>query len=251
MNIDDAVIGSGGFGVVIVDPEDKTRVIKLMRPLVQCFDAQREYANHRSIYTAYSRFVRDHHELRHRVAVPDPVGFNICTDDLIANCMNYNCSYTMERVSSSRRDGLQQHVLLNEDHQYMAGFIYFAEKDVAKVPATVTLTPQDKRAKRPRGAFLGIRDLEMRGMNVRDTAYLMGVLHGFVYKAGLHPKDVEIVLDASNTLVMYDFGMVNEGYTSDDREFDMYVPGEDDPLVGPYTQGVRYVYPTYVGGGRR
>ena len=112
--------------------------------------------------------------------------------------------------------------------------------------SNVNLTPQDKMIKRPRGVFLGIRQVKAMGLNITKCVFLMGILHGFVYKAGFYPKDVEIVVDTRNRLIMYDFGMVNLEYTFEDREIDMYIPQYEDSLSEIYNKGVTFVFPSFI-----
>lgn len=132
---------------------------------------------------------------------------------------------------------------MNSDYSEMTGLLQFVRYDAVdeKVPVQNQLTQAAIAERPPRGAFLGIADLDY---DVNDLALRMGFLHGCVYRAGLKPKDVELVMDSAGAMAMYDFGMIHESYGEFDKSIDMYVPNpEDQPqLFHEYETGVKLVY---------
>lgn len=231
-NRSNMILGSGGYGTVVKDVTDSTKAIKLMRDYVTCVEAKREYESHLKVYRTFSLFAKKYPKLARLVSVPRPFKFQTC-DDGCVRCeypcaAPYKCAYTMERVLSTRKDGLAEHVILNDDYTVFGGYIMFRNSD--RLPNTSYINGKQKLMG-PRGAFLGVAQLLKRGLDVRSLAYRMGMLHGLILKAGFTPKDVEFVLDDKRRLVAMDFGMINQSYNSNDEEYDMYVPSRNTPIT--------------------
>jgi hypothetical protein len=68
------IVGAGGFGKVLVDPSDDTRVIKRMKAHVPCVAAQQEFDAHQKVHAAYRRVIAGQPELQGRIEVPAPYG---------------------------------------------------------------------------------------------------------------------------------------------------------------------------------
>lgn len=243
------VVGQGGFGVVMRNRTNGTLVHKLMKSGVQCHEAEKEYDNHRRIYETYAKFVKSHPTLARSIAVPKPHVFmscKSCRGSLCHVCTEpYHCVYTMDGVVSGRRDGLMEHVILNEIYENQGGQIYFVNHP--RMPNSTYVNAAKKRMG-PRGAFLAQSQLAKRNVDVREMARNMGMLFQIIIAAGVTPHDAEYVLGMpppsstgqlrrattgggvgrATCLWAMDFGMAHKPYTADDMEMDMYVPSADD-----------------------
>ncbi|KAG5186021.1 hypothetical protein JKP88DRAFT_179722 [Tribonema minus] len=182
--------------------------------------------------------------LQERVFVPRPIHFNIREGTECQAAPGTSCAYYMDRVISSRKDQLQEHVMLNDMYEGMADRIQFKTDGVDTVPidSQKVYTLEDKQGLQPRGAFMGKETLQKRGIDIGDLAFRIGVLHGLVYAADLNPKDVEIVLTHDDKVAMFDFGMVSEPFDVDtELNYNMYVPDPDDALREDYVAGVKFI----------
>lgn len=255
------ILGSGGFGTVMQDATRTNIAHKLMSTHVQCKQSEREYNIHKDIYATYAAFVAAHPNFRERIAVPKPVAYQPCQNACRGKCYPcgppYHCAYSMQRVDSGRADGIMRHVLLNTDYENFGGTVM--SRDSGRIGRhTNYINNKTKRAVGgTRGAMLGQRQLTNFGFNLERLAYDMGMLFQIIKVAGWQPKDVEYVLgmpprlagrrtlrssaQLAKTLYAMDFGMCDQRMTLQDVDYDMYVPGEDDPLRATFNAGRQVV----------
>lgn len=249
-----SVLGEGGFGKVVTNVRLPGIAHKLLKSSVSCSEAATEYAAHKRIYAVFREFMAAHPSLNTRVAVPAPHQFTQCPQACnMGKCRPcgppYHCMYSMKKVVSGRPDGVAVHVLLNRDYPQAEGKLVFVE-DVPSMPHTTRLNASMREAGRPRGAFLGIPQLEAAGFEPVRLAYHMGILFEIIVVAGLVPMDVEYVLGmppgsrarpsmrAAGCLWAMDFGMVHDRKNFD-PEMDMYIPHADTTpeLVPAFKEG--------------
>jgi hypothetical protein len=227
------ILGKGGFGTVVRDATDSNIAHKLLKEAVTCTSARKEYENHRLVHNEYIKLRRRNPKIAQTVYVPAAFKFSSspgCLDKTgqYPCAQPYMCLYSMERVRSKRQDGIMEHVILSGDYQdYPSGRVIFTNRAVQNVPNTTYINANMKRYG-PRGAFLGIKTLRQRGIDVKNLAFRIGILYQLVFNAGLNPKDVEVVLDSMGRLALMDFGMVHEAYSGIDVDIDMYIPSRDD-----------------------
>jgi hypothetical protein len=251
------VIGSGGYGTVIDIPEEN-RVIKLFKKSVCESNARKEYDAHLKIYTLFSKFITLHPEFKDILFIPKPIEFKSC--ESIKYCEGYpeySCAYVMEKVESARLDQLQEHLILNQDNSHLFGKIYCADYGKPPFNIYIRLSKEQKSECKPRGAFLG-PDLIQRRIGPElysKLPFYIGMLYGIVLKAEYYPIDLEIVIDKYNRICMYDFGKVYEGRKEyeEAKDFDMYLPVDEDEEMKKYEKGVELVYTSLknTNGGRR
>ena len=213
------ILGHGGYGVVVSDASDPHVAHKLMRAHVTLGDAKTEFDNHRRIFSMWTKFSRDHEHVA--VRVPKPMAFVEGSPRM----------YSMEKVVSTRPDGLAEHVLLNEDDPQFFGKVMFSHGP--NVDVAHTISEQDKDEKRPRGAFLGPTQLVERGYDVYDLAWRMGILFELIESTpGMSAFDVEFVLGKDDALWAMDFGLCHLPLTPSQMGWDLYLPQpEHDPKL--------------------
>lgn len=223
-----ATLGLGGFGAVIEDIKDKTKVIKLFKRTkssVVNSNPEQEYKAHKRIRKKFNEFIAVHPNYESKILVPFIGRFY--PDNIEHEGTIYECSYRMEKIVSSRSDKLMEHVILNSDYSNFCSKIQFANNDYESVSILTNLTQQQILEQKPRGAYLCSKELKARNYNVKEIAKSIGILHQLVFEAGYKPNDVEFVLDKRGRICIVDFGMV---YTDDyDRDYnDLYRPNNLD-----------------------
>lgn len=250
--MNDRLLGQGGFGIVMTNARDDGTAHKLMKTHVTCKEAKAEHANHARIYAVFKRFIAAHPQYTRALSVPAALGFSSCTGCHGPACHAchepYHCVYSMTRVRSGRRDGLMEHVILSEDDQAYTGKVFFVSLNQNAVPNSTYVNAALKR-KGPRGAFLGLEQLQRRRLDPKKLARHMGILYQLVREAGLQPKDVEYVLGvpprasggAATCLWAMDFGMTNQPFTPQEMAFDMYIPKHGDRLYPFFEEGLELV----------
>lgn len=257
------VLGSGGFGVVIVNPHNSNEAIKFFKSIVHCNKAKNEYIAHQCIYAKYIELLKKMPGLKEKIFIPGPKGFKFYNENKNKNEMKYKCNYTMERIISSRSDGVAQHIGLNDYIRGQCGKIWFTT-DIIKennkvgrsIPAKEVLDATLFKFG-PRGEFIWVDDIQVNPDYACDIAYHVGVLYQIVHETkSFSPKDVEIVLDDRNRVCMLDFGMVGEKYSELDEEIDMYVPDKEanPEWYARFIQGkdkVKDIFAQHIGGAKR
>lgn len=239
------LLGEGGFGTVF--EKAPGAVLKAFKQSSVCGSISTEFETHNRVYAAFQAAVAADPSLQWRIVVPKPVQFCSNADhcsslqDAGLNPGEYACSYEMERVTTSRADGLSEHIILADWAQDFTPAIRCVRGDSLSVD--VRFTRSSFKTCGPRGSFLG-RSV-FGAPECERFASSMGTLVKICLSAQLVPIDAEYVRDAQGRVALLDFGLFEPLTTYElgierlQSSYDMYLPFDDDALAPVLLRAMR------------
>ena len=200
------VLGSGGFGLVLYNPEKKM-VAKFIYKTSDCDQASVEAGYHRKVYTSFRKWKIAHPN--DQINIVKPYGYR--DEPITWQGKEFKCSYIMDLIKPVSGRSSLVHIILKNDQSQLFN------REIGRVytePISV---------KNPSRGFFATCDYITENIienpmvntgNIRscyDLSRLMGILFGIaVFGAELYPKDAEYVLSDVKgilTVTMLDFGM--------------------------------------------